>query len=104
MGRSIALAFASEGADVVLAARRKERIEAVAEEVRALGRVALVVPTDIADPEQCDALVDAARTRFGGVDVFLQNGHHQGDWTPAVAADLASWRAIMDINFWGALK
>jgi NAD(P)-dependent dehydrogenase (short-subunit alcohol dehydrogenase family) len=104
MGRSIALAFASEGADVVLAARRKERIEAVAEEVRALGRVALVVPTDIADPEQCDALVDAARTRFGGVDVFVQNGHHQGDWTPAVAADLASWRAIMDINFWGALK
>jgi NAD(P)-dependent dehydrogenase (short-subunit alcohol dehydrogenase family) len=104
MGRSIALALAAEGADLALAARRKERIDAVADEVRALGRDALVVPTDIADPAQCDALVDAALDRFGRIDVFVQNGHHQGDWTEAIDADLQSWREIMDINFWGALK
>jgi len=104
MGRSIALAFAREGAHVVLAARRKERCDAVADEVRALGRVALVVPTDISVPEQCDALVDVALDRFGRVDVFVQNGHHPGDFTAAVDADLASWHEIMDINFFGAVK
>ena len=104
MGRSIALALAREGADVVLAARRQERCEAVAEEVRDLGRIALVVPTDIADTGQCDELVDATVERFGGLDVFVQNGHHPGDWSPAVDADLDSWHEIMEINFFGALK
>jgi len=104
MGRSIALALAREGADVVLGARRQERCEAVAEEVRELGRIALVVPTDISDSAQCDALVDATVGRFGGLDVFVQNGHHPGDWSPAVDADLDSWREIMEINFFGALK
>ena len=104
MGRSIALALAREGADVVLAARRQERCEAVAEEVRDLGRIALVMPTDISDGAQCDELVDATVERFGGVDVFVQNGHHPGDWSPAVDADLDSWHEIMEINFFGALK
>ena len=104
MGRSIALALAREGADVVLAARRQERCEAVADEVRDLGRIALVVPTDISDTGQCDALVDATVERFGGLDVFVQNGHHPGDWSPAVDADLDSWHEIMEINFFGALK
>jgi NAD(P)-dependent dehydrogenase (short-subunit alcohol dehydrogenase family) len=104
MGRSIALALAREGADVVLAARRQERCEAVAEEVRDLGRTALVVPTDIADTAQCDELVDATVERFGGLDVFVQNGHHPGDWSRAVDADLGSWHEIMEINFFGALK
>ena len=81
MGRSIALALAREGADVILAARREERCNAVADEIRALGRVPLVVPTDIADPGQCDALVDTVLEQFGGVDIFVQNGHHPGDWS-----------------------
>jgi NAD(P)-dependent dehydrogenase (short-subunit alcohol dehydrogenase family) len=104
MGRSIALALAREGADIVLAARRQERCNSVADEIRDLGRIPLVVPTDISVPQQCDALVDAALERFGFVDVFVQNGHHPGDWTAAVDADLDSWHEIMDINFFGALK
>jgi NAD(P)-dependent dehydrogenase (short-subunit alcohol dehydrogenase family) len=104
MGRSIALAFAAEGADVVLAARREERCNAVADEIRDLGRVPLVVPTDISDPGQCDELVDATLEKFGGVDIFVQNGHHPGDWTAAVNAELDSWHEIMEINFFGALK
>ncbi len=104
MGRSIAIALAREGADVVLAARRVERCNAVAEEIRELGRVPLVVPTDIADTGQCDAMVDAALEQFGGVDIFVQNGHHPGDWTATVEADLDSWHDIMEINFFGAVK
>lgn len=103
MGRSIATGFAARGVDVVLAARRKERLEAVAEDVRALGREPLVVPTDITDREACFALIDAAVERFGGVDVLVQNGHHEGDWTRVLDADPDSWRSIFEINLFGAL-
>jgi NAD(P)-dependent dehydrogenase (short-subunit alcohol dehydrogenase family) len=103
MGRSIALAFARAGVDVVLAARRAERLEAVAAEIRALGREPLVVPTDITDPDACRRLVAAAVERFGGIDVLIQNGHHEGDWTPVVDADPESWREIFEVNLFGAL-
>jgi len=56
LGRAIALACAREGADVVLAARTAAALEAVAAEVRALGRRALAVPTDVARPEDCRRL------------------------------------------------
>ncbi len=103
MGRSIALGFASRGVDVVLAARRRERLDAVAAEVRALGREALVVPTDLTDRDACIALIDASVDRFGGVDVLVQNGHHEGDWQRVVDADPDSWRHIFEVNFFSAL-
>jgi NAD(P)-dependent dehydrogenase (short-subunit alcohol dehydrogenase family) len=102
MGRSIALMFARHGADVVLAARSPDRLEAVAEEIRAIGGDPLVVKTDIAVVDQCERLVSSTIERFGGVDVFVQNGHHQGDWKAVADADPADWRTIMEINFWGA--
>ena len=103
MGRSIALGFARHGVDVVLAARRQERLDAVADEVRALGREPLVVPTDITDAGACRALIDAAVERFGRVNHLVQNGHHEGDWAPVLTADADSWRAIFEVNFFGAL-
>ena len=103
MGRSIALQFAERGVDVVLAARRVERLEAVADEVKARGRVPLTVPTDITDEAACQHLIDAAVDRFGGVDYLIQNGHHEGDWARVEVADADSWRAIMEVNFFGAL-
>jgi NAD(P)-dependent dehydrogenase (short-subunit alcohol dehydrogenase family) len=103
MGRSVALGLARGGVDVVLAARRAERLEAVAAEVRALGRDPLVVPTDITDRDACQALVKAATERFGGVDVLVQNGHHEGDWQPVVEADPDVWRGVFEVNLFGAL-
>jgi NAD(P)-dependent dehydrogenase (short-subunit alcohol dehydrogenase family) len=103
MGRSIALGFARQGVDVALAARRVDRLEAVAADVRALGREPLVVPTDITDRQACQRLVEATVERFGGVDVLVQNGHHEGDWQPVVDADPDVWRGIFDVNFYGAL-
>jgi NAD(P)-dependent dehydrogenase (short-subunit alcohol dehydrogenase family) len=103
MGRSIALGFAERGVDVVLAARRRERLEAVADEIRKLGREPLVVPTDLSDRDACLALIDAAIDRFGGVDILVQNGHHEGDWTRVVDADPDSWRHIFEVNFFSAL-
>jgi NAD(P)-dependent dehydrogenase (short-subunit alcohol dehydrogenase family) len=103
MGRSIALAFARHGVDVALAARRPERIEPVAEEVRALGRTALVVPTDITDWDACARLVDAVESHFHRIHILVQNGHHQGDWKPVAEADPDEWRRIFDVNFFGSL-
>jgi len=103
MGRSIALGLARGGVDVVLAARRPERLEAVAAEIRDLGREPLVVPTDITDREACQRLAEVAVQRFGGIDILVQNGHHEGDWQQVVAADPEVWRGIFDVNLFGAL-
>jgi NAD(P)-dependent dehydrogenase (short-subunit alcohol dehydrogenase family) len=103
MGRSIAVGFAEHGVDVVLASRRKDRLEDVAADVRAIGREPLAVPTDIADADACRALIDAAADRFGGVDVLVQNGHHDGDYQAIVDADPAAWRSIFDVNLFGAM-
>jgi NAD(P)-dependent dehydrogenase (short-subunit alcohol dehydrogenase family) len=102
MGRSIALQFAAEGAQLVLGARRESYLEAVAAEVREIGHAPLVVPTDLSSEEQCARIVERACEQFGGVDVFVQNGHHDGDWTEVADADIADWRHIMDVNFFGA--
>ncbi len=103
MGRAVAVGFARHGVDVVLAARRRERLEAVAEEVRRLGREAVVVPADLARRDDCRAVVDAAKERFGRIDHLVQNGHHPGDWARVADADPDAWQQVFDVNFFGAL-
>ncbi|MGI5405279.1 SDR family NAD(P)-dependent oxidoreductase [Streptomyces chartreusis] len=73
IGRAVALAFAREGALLVLAARSAEGLAGVEGEVRALGSEALSVPTDVTSPEAVTALVDAAVARFGRIDVLVNN-------------------------------
>ncbi|MGW1530029.1 SDR family NAD(P)-dependent oxidoreductase, partial [Streptomyces sp. NPDC002159] len=71
IGRAVALAFARQGALLVLAARSAERLAQVEGEVRALGSEALSVPTDVTSPDEVMALVDAAVSRFGRIDVLV---------------------------------
>ncbi len=73
IGEGIALAFAEMGADVVLAARSEAKLGAVAEKVRAKGRRALVVPTDVNDRAQLEALRDRAIAELGRIDVLVNN-------------------------------
>jgi NAD(P)-dependent dehydrogenase (short-subunit alcohol dehydrogenase family) len=73
LGRAMALGFAEAGADVVVSSRKLEACEAVAEEVRDLGRRALAVPCHVGDWAQCDALVAAAVAEFGRIDVLVNN-------------------------------
>ena len=73
LGRSLALRSAQAGADVVLASRTEKRLEEVAEEVTALGRRALVVPTDITDADDCAALASRSVEHFGRVDALINN-------------------------------
>lgn len=73
MGREMALAFAAHGADVIVASRKLDACEAVAAEIRKLGRRALPVAANVGRWEDCDALIAAAYAEFGKVDVLVNN-------------------------------
>ena len=73
IGRALALSMASARARLVLAARNAERLASLSEECIARGAEVLCVPTDVAQRADCTALIDAARARFGAIDVLLHN-------------------------------
>jgi NAD(P)-dependent dehydrogenase (short-subunit alcohol dehydrogenase family) len=103
MGRSIALGFADRGVDLVIASRRRDRLEAIAQEVRAAGRDVLPVVADLAKADDCRRIVDEAMRRYGRIDHVVQNGHHPGDWVAVVDADPGVWHDVFEVNFFGAL-
>jgi NAD(P)-dependent dehydrogenase (short-subunit alcohol dehydrogenase family) len=100
LGRRATLAFAAYGADVVVAGRTAERLEAVRGEVEALGRRCLAVPTDIRETAQVDALRDAAYDTFGSVDFLVNNAGGQFPAPPSKISD-NGWRAVVDLNLNG---
>jgi len=104
MGRDIALLFAREGADLALGARSREYVEGVAKEVRALGRRAIAVPTDIAVPDDCARLAARAQAELGGVDVLVNNAYHPGTYELFENADLERWREPLEVNLLGSLR
>ena len=104
MGRDISVACAREGAHVVLAARSPEGLDAVAADVRALGRKALPVPTDIAKADDCKRLVDAAHAEFGRIDVLVNNAFKGGVEPRIEDATMEQWRAIFDVNVFGSMQ
>jgi 7-alpha-hydroxysteroid dehydrogenase len=73
IGAATALALAEAGADVVVSARTKEDLDAVAERVAAVGRRAHVVAADLSDPDTAAGLADIAREVFGRLDVVVNN-------------------------------
>ncbi|MEV4420754.1 glucose 1-dehydrogenase [Patulibacter sp. NPDC049589] len=100
LGIAFAEAFAEAGADVVLGARRADRLEETAERVRARGRRALPVATDVADRASCRALVDAAWEAFGRVDVLVNNAG-LGTAVPALKETQEEFLRVVDVNLLG---
>ncbi len=98
IGRATALEMARRGANVVLAARRTERLEEVAAQCRALGVRALAVATDVTKPEDCRRLIDAA----GEVDVLVNNAGF-AVFGAVPDAGLATLREMMDTNYFGTV-
>ena len=101
LGAGFAVALAQAGADVVLAARRRAGLEAVAAEIRTLGRGALAVETDVTDPEACQAAVQAAVGQFGHLDVLINNAG-LGTAVPALRETPEQFREVIDVNLLGA--
>jgi NAD(P)-dependent dehydrogenase (short-subunit alcohol dehydrogenase family) len=102
IGREIALALSAEGADIVLAARSVDLMEEVAESIRSAGSEALVVPTDLRDPEAVARLAAATMERFGRVDMLVNNSGVGGPSAPLWQVDLEDWREALDVNVTGA--
>ena len=100
LGVAFAQALAEAGADVVLGARRVERLEETKTMVEASGRRAVTVATDVASPEQCQRLVDAAMDAFGRVDVLVNNAG-VGTAVPATRETPEQFRDVIDVNLNG---
>ena len=100
LGVTFARALAEAGADVVLAARRADRLQETRSLVEETGRRALVVPTDVASPEQCQALVDAAVAELGRVDVLVNNAGI-GTAVAATRETPEQFRSVIDVNLNG---
>lgn len=98
LGRSLAVRSAQAGADVVLAARDGTRLDAIGQEVRALGREALAVPTDVTDAAARRELVRAASDAFGHVDVLMNAAFVHPPFIKLLDADLDEMRQQADLN------
>ncbi len=101
LGVAFARAFAEAGADVALGARRVEKMTATAALVEGAGRRALTVQTDVADPAQCRALVDATVETFGRVDILINNAG-VGAAVPASRETPDEFRRVIDVNLNGS--
>jgi NAD(P)-dependent dehydrogenase (short-subunit alcohol dehydrogenase family) len=100
LGVAFALALAEAGADVVLGARREDRLAQTAALVEATGRRAVAVATDVSDPDACTALVQAGTDAFGKVDVLVNNAG-VGTAVPATRETPEQFRSVIDVNLNG---
>lgn len=101
LGVAFAHSFAEAGCDVVLGARRVEKLERVANSVRSIGRRVHTVATDVSKPEDCQKLVDEAMEQFGRVDVLINNAG-VGTAVPATRETPEEFRNVIDINLNGS--
>lgn len=106
IGRATALLFASEGAAVVVGARRKHELEKLVEEIKSKGGHAASVAGDVGDEDYAQALVATAVEHFGGLDISFNNAGTLGEMGPTPEISAAGWRNALDTNltsaFYGA--
>jgi NAD(P)-dependent dehydrogenase (short-subunit alcohol dehydrogenase family) len=95
----------SRGKDValVLAARKVEQLQSVADACTALGALALVVPTDVCDQSQCRHLIAAAAERFGRIDALVNNAGRSAHALFEDVQDLGWYEDLMRVNLWGSV-
>ena len=99
IGEATAQALSREGCNVVLAARREDRLNALAAE---LGEGALAAPTDVTDPAACAALVARTVERFGSLEILVNNAG-LGLYGSVAEGDPEDWRMMFDVNVLGVL-
>jgi len=101
IGQAIALAYAREGAKLVLAARKISELEDTATQVAELGHSPLVVPTDVTDPNQVDRLVRRALESHPKIDILVNNAGIAGPLGPIQGNDVAGWLETINVNLNG---
>lgn len=103
IGRSLAIQLARQGAKVVIAARRADRLELLAAECHGLGSEVLVVPTDVSDEAQCKALVEKTIATYGRLDMLINNAGLAASALFDEFPDLHLFEHTVDVNFYGAV-
>jgi NAD(P)-dependent dehydrogenase (short-subunit alcohol dehydrogenase family) len=101
IGRAICLAFARDGANVVVAADVEAQVQDVAAEVKALERKALAYTVDVAKPDDVQGLLKATLVAFDRVDVLVNCAGVVGKRAFIHEADDAEWRRVIDVNLFG---
>jgi clavulanate-9-aldehyde reducatase len=102
IGEASALACARAGAAVSLAARRKQRIDALAERINGEGGRALAIETDVSDEAQASAFVQRTASELGRIDALINNAGVML-LGPIPGADTGEWRRMIDANVYGVL-
>lgn len=100
MGRSTAIALANQGAKVVAAARRMEKLEALAAEIKSRGKEALGVQMDVTKRVEVDAAVALAVKTFGKLDILVNNAGVL-DYSPFLELKEEAWDKVLDTNLKG---
>ena len=102
IGRATALALATEGACVALAARRESSLRELADDIERMGRKAIVLPTDVTQRGQVESLAQAVLSQWGRVDILISNAgeYIQG---PIVDLDPAELQRSLDVNYFGGV-
>jgi len=103
IGLTLAKGLAKAGADVVATGRRADLVGSAADEIRALGRKSLAVPSDVTDRASIEALLAAVEKEFGKVDILL-NSAGITRRTPTVDVSEDEWSRIMETNLTGTLR
>lgn len=103
IGAEMARQLSREQPNLVLAARREDRLNEVAFQCRKAGAEVIVVPTDVTDREQCRRLVAAAVDRFQGLDLLINNAGLAMQARLDAIADLDAYERLMQVNFFGAV-
>jgi short-subunit dehydrogenase len=103
IGAALARELAEQRACVVLAARRVEKLEAVAAECEQRGSKALVVPTDVSDEPQCKQLIQRTVEAYDRIDMLVNNAGFTVKAALGDLPDLTPFRQVMDVNFMGGV-
>jgi NAD(P)-dependent dehydrogenase (short-subunit alcohol dehydrogenase family) len=104
LGREMVLAFADAGADVVIASRKAEACDAVAEEVRSKGRRALPHPTHVGKWDDIDRLVEAAYAEFGRIDILVNNAGMSPLAPSSAGTSEELFDKVIAVNFKGPFR
>ena len=101
IGKAVAIALLQEEYQVALAGRRKERLEQALEDAGPAGARALVVPTDVSDPQSVRALFARTQEAFGRLDLLFNNAGINAPGIPLEELSYEQWKAVVDINLTG---
>jgi short-subunit dehydrogenase len=100
IGKATALLFAQNGYDLIIIARNQEKLDVVAEEIKALDKQVLAIPIDVSDRSAIVAAINLGIERFSKIDVLINNAGFCMS-APAIKTTIEDWQRIIDVNLWG---